>query len=102
MAVLLFTGLNCLGVVFLVYVLVQFWKERHLPKNPAPRDKAMELSLQCKPTVTVVTHPISHSAHAELSVVSRQARTGGQQDRQHHRESADGAADGSLKRFSTR
>jgi len=27
MAMMLFTALNGLGVVFLVYVLIQFWKE---------------------------------------------------------------------------
>ena len=120
-AILIFTGLNALGVVFLLYVLVQFWKEGCRSTKPGTGDRAIKFSLKNRPTVIVVTHPISgelhvlpealsvkvepapvsRSAHAGLSVVSGQARMGGPQDRQHRRESADGAANRSLKSFST-
>jgi len=83
MAIILFTVLNGLGVVFLVYVLVQFWKEGQPPMKPAITDKTFEFPVKDRPTVLVVTHPISsglqvesapvsRSAHAGLSVVSRQ------------------------------
>src|SRR5712692_9390208 len=114
-AILVFTVLNGLGVVFLLYVLVQFWKEGHGSKKPGTRDQVTEFSLKKKPTVIVVTRrtsgglqvepaPVSgglhvpvrpgafsvkvepalasHSAHAGLSVVCRQARMSGQLDRQ--------------------
>src|SRR5258705_1430 len=81
MAMTLFTILNSLGVVFLVYVLVQFWKEGHRPIKPATRDRIIEFSVRDSPTVLVVTHPfsgglqvepapVSHCAHGGLSVVS--------------------------------
>jgi hypothetical protein len=97
---MLFTALNGLGVVFLVYVLIQFWKEGHRPMRAAPRDRASEFSMKDRPTVLVVTHPISHFAHGGLSVVSRQVRLGGPQDRQLHQGSPDGTDEAPLKRFS--
>jgi hypothetical protein len=102
MAMMLFTALNGLGVVFLVYVLIEFWKEGHRPMRPAPRDRAIEFSMEDRPTVLVVTHPISHFAHGGLSVVSRQVRLSGLQDRQLHQDSPDGAAETQLKRSSAR
>ena len=91
MAMLLFTLLNGLGVVFLVYVLIQFWKEGHKPIEQAARDHAIECSLKIKPTVVVVTQPISHSAHGGLSLVSRRAPMSEAQCRHRHRDSANGA-----------
>src|SRR5882672_10961117 len=113
MAMMLFTALNGLGVVFLVYVLIQFWKEGHRQMRPAPRDRAIEFSMEDRPTVLVVTHPlsgglqvepapVSHFAHGGLSVVSRQVRLSGLQDRQLHRDPADGADETLLKRSSAR
>jgi hypothetical protein len=81
MAMMLFTLLNGLGVVFLMYVLVQFWKEGHQSKQPAARDRVIEFSVKDKPTVVVVTHPISLSAHGGLSVVSSRARLSSPQAR---------------------
>jgi hypothetical protein len=57
MAIILFTVLNGLGVVFLVYVLVQFWKEGQPPMKPAITDKTFEFPVKDRPTVLVVTHP---------------------------------------------
>ena len=102
MAMMLFTALNGLGVVFLVYVLIQFWKEGHRQMRPVPRDRAIEFSMEDRPTVLVVTHPISHFAHGGLSVVSRQERLSGLQDGQLPQDSPDGADETSLKRFSAR
>ena len=58
MALVLFTGLNGLGVAFLLYVLVQFWKEEHRPKKPAMRGNVIKFSTENRPTVFVVTRPI--------------------------------------------
>jgi hypothetical protein len=85
---MLFTVLNGLGVVFLVYVLVQFWKEGHRPLESALRHKVIEFSEKDTPTVVVVTHPISPFAHSGLSIVSRQERMSGVQGRQNDRDSA--------------
>jgi len=59
MAMMLFTLLNGLGVVFLMYVLVQFWKEGHRSKQSEARERVIEFSVESKPTVDVVTRPIS-------------------------------------------
>jgi len=91
MAVLLFTVLNGVGVFFLVYVLIQFWKEGHQPMEQVARDRAIEFSLKSKPTAVVVTQPISRSAHAGLSVVSGRAPMSGAQYRHRHQDSANGA-----------
>jgi hypothetical protein len=102
MAMMLFTLLNGLGVVFLVYVLVQFWKEGHRSKQFDARERVIEFAVERKPTVVVVTHPISLNAHGGLSVVSRQARMDGLLDSQIHRDSADNAAEMPVKRYSSR
>ena len=124
MAMLIFTGLNALGVVFLVYVLVQFWKEGHQPTNRAARDEMIELLLKCKPTVIVVTRrisgglqaepgrssgglqvepaPVSRSAPGGLSVVSRQGRMSDLQSGELHRDSANGADVIAVRRSSGR
>ena len=98
----LFTILNGLGVVFLVYVLVQFWKEGHRPVKPAAKDRAIEFPVKDRPTVLVVTHPVSHCAHGGLSVVSSELWRSGLQDRPLHRDSPDGADETILKRSSAR
>jgi hypothetical protein len=59
MAMLIFTGLSGLGVVFLLYVLVQFWKEGHRPRKPAMRDNVIDFSRENRPTIVVVTHAIA-------------------------------------------
>ena len=114
MAMMLFTALNGLGVIFLVYVLVQFWKEGHRSKQPGARDRVIEFSVERKPTVVVVTHPIfwgglqvepapvSHSAHGGLSVVSSRARLSSLQDGPIHRSAAGGADEMPVKRYSSR
>ena len=102
MAVMVFTVLNGLAVIFLLYVLVQFWKEEHRPTKAVRRGQVIELSVKSKPTVLVVTHPISTSAHGGICVVSRQ--TGGvvPQDAISHGASSNTAEETPMKRFSTR
>ena len=59
MAMMLFTVFNGLGVVFLLYVLVQFWKEGRRSMEQAAGEQGIEFSRKIKPTVHVVTRPIS-------------------------------------------
>ena len=59
MAMTIFFLLNGMGVVFLLYVLANFWKEGHRPKSNA-RKYATEYGRRDWADVFVVTHPISH------------------------------------------
>jgi hypothetical protein len=102
MAMMLFTLLNGMGVVFLVYVLVQFWKEGHRSNQPGARERVIEFSAERRPTVVVVTHPISNIARGGLSVVSGRARLSSLQDGPIHRDAARGDDEMPVKRYSSR
>ena len=101
---MIFLVLNGMGVVFLVYVLVQFVKEGRRSKNPAGRQYEIDLSYMDRPEVMVVTHPISHSAQGGLCVIPMQARERSLQGKQVHRDSADGTIEIKIpvKRYSSR
>jgi hypothetical protein len=58
MALMIFTALNVLGVGFLVYVLVQFWKEGHKSEG-ANRLRNRMSAYGARPKVVVVTAPIT-------------------------------------------
>jgi hypothetical protein len=73
MAMTIFFELIGMGVVFLLYVLANFWKEGHRPTSDA-RNCAREFGRRDWANVIVVTHPISHSAQGGLSVIPFQAR----------------------------
>src|SRR6202035_5092200 len=100
MAMTLFTLLNGLGGVFLMYVLVQFWKEGHRSEQPCARDRVIEFSVKDKPTVVVVMHPISNNAHGGLSVVSSRARLSSLHDGAIHGNAAGRAGEMPVKRYS--
>jgi len=102
MAMMLFTLLNGLAVVFLMYVLIQFWKEGHRSEQPDASERVIEFSVERKPTVVVVTHPISLSAHSGLSAVSSRARLSSLQDGAIHRNAAHGDDVMPAKRYSSR
>ena len=102
MAMMLFTLLNGLAVAFLMYVLGQFWKEGHRSEQPGARERVIEFSVERKPTVVVVTHPISLSAHSRLSVVSSRAPLTSPQDGAIHGNSARGDDEMPVKRYSSR
>src|SRR5436305_413043 len=74
MAIMLFTALNGLGIVFLVYVFVQFWNEGRKSNNRLTTVQVIEFAVKDRPTVFVVMHPVSHCAHGGLSVVSSRVR----------------------------
>ena len=61
MSITIFLIVNGLGVAFLIYVLANFWKEGHRPKDNA-RKYTTEFGSGDWADVVVVTHPVSHSA----------------------------------------
>jgi hypothetical protein len=104
MAMIIFTVLSGLGVVFMLYVLVQFVKEGRRSKNPAGRKDEIESLYMDRPEVFIVTHPISHSAQGGLCVIPMQARERSLQGKQVYRDSADGTIEIKipLKRYFSR
>jgi hypothetical protein len=100
MAMTVFFALNVLGTVFLLYVLANFWKEGHRPRDGA-RKYAAELGWRDWSDVTVVTYPISRCAQGGLSVIP--FRT---QDRYSDKPTpgtiSNGATGMPVRRFSTR
>lgn len=100
MAMTIFFVLNGLGVIFLLYVLANFWKEGQRPKNAA-RKYAMEFGRRDWADVFVLTHPISHSAQGGVSVIPFQSRDrySGKPAR---RAASSVTQDAPVRRFSTR
>ena len=102
MAMMLFTLLNGLGVVFLMYVLVQFWKEGHKPEKETARARVMELPPRRRHKDIVLTHPISQCVLGGPSVVSSRTRMSSLQDGPIHGNSARGEDEMPVKRYSSR
>jgi hypothetical protein len=100
MAMILFTALSGLSVFFLLYVLVQFWKEGRRSERQSTRGQVIQFSSKSKPTVVVVTRPISHRAHTGLSLVSKPVRMNGAQERQLCQDSTDLADETFMPLFS--
>ncbi len=75
MAIKLFILLNAMGVVFLLYVLANFWKEASQTKSDARPDE-FEFMREERPAVLVVTHLIAHGTHGNGSVIPLQIRGG--------------------------
>jgi hypothetical protein len=73
MAMTIFLVLNALGVVFLLYVLANFWKEGRRQKNNV-RNYGAEFGRRDWIDVAVLTHPISHNAQGGLSVIPFRVR----------------------------
>jgi hypothetical protein len=73
MSITIFLIVNGLGVAFLVYVLANFWKEGHRPKDDA-RKRATEFGRGDREEQIVMTHPVSHSAQGGISVIPFQPR----------------------------
>jgi len=66
--VAIFFMLNGLGLVFLLYVLVNFWKEGRRTNRPVRHDTLEgERPKDFEPII--VTHPISHTAQGGISVI---------------------------------
>ncbi len=96
----IFLLLNGVGVVFLLYVLANFWKEGHRSNNNARKYPA-EYGWRDWANVVVVTHPISHSAQGGLSVIPfRHADR--HSDKPARRTISNGAPEMPVRRFSTK
>jgi hypothetical protein len=68
MAMTIFFLLNGLGVVFLLYVLANFWKESHREKDSERRYTRDFMRIGVA-DVFVATHPISHNACGGVAVI---------------------------------
>jgi hypothetical protein len=73
MAMKIFFLLNGFGVVFLLYVLAQFWNDGQRPRNNA-RKYGAKLGRRDWADVIVVSHPISHAARGGVTVIPFQPR----------------------------
>jgi hypothetical protein len=68
MAMTIFLVLNGLGVIFLLYVLANFWKEGQRSKSDA-RKYANQFRGRDWREHVVMTHPVSHSSQGGISVI---------------------------------
>ena len=100
----IFFVLNGVGIVFLLCVLTNFWKEGRRPKNPTNNDRkyAADLGGSDWTEAIAMTHPVSHTAQGRLSVIPFQARR--QELRHNHSRQANpcGSVEVPVKRISTR
>jgi hypothetical protein len=102
MAIMIFTALNGMGVSFMVYVLIHFWKEGRNSKVAASGRRAIQFSNGRSADVLVVTHPITQSAQGGLSVISMKARADKPESTQAYPAAAERVVKMPIKRFSTR
>ena len=100
MAIAIFTMINGMGVAFLVYVLIRFVQEGRRPKFA--RRRVIEFSNGRNADVLVVTHPITHSGQAGISVFPRMAEARQSRGKQLLPESADVTLKMPERRFSAR
>lgn len=96
----IFLMLNGIGVVFLLYVLANFWKEGHKAKN-TDRKCAEEYGRREETDMIVVTYPISLSTQGGLSVIPFRGRDR-YSDKPAVRMPTYGTPQEPVKRFSTR
>jgi hypothetical protein len=66
---IIFTLLSGLSVIFMVYVMAQFWKEGHSSRKSAARQHNFELPYMDRSEVLFVTQPISLGAQGGVSVM---------------------------------
>src|SRR6266699_2256382 len=72
MAMMLFTALNGLGVVFLVYVLVQFWKEGRRLMESGAKEKVIERGGLVPAQVDEAVQLVANSGATPLLVSANQ------------------------------
>jgi hypothetical protein len=87
MATTIFLILNAMGVAFLLYALVNFWKEAIRAKTDV-RPVEFDFMQEEKQSVLVVTRPISPCAQGGGNVIPLQVRERGLAGRQDHRDRA--------------
>lgn len=76
MAIKLFVMLNAMGVVFLIYVLANFWREGSRTKSETRPDE-FDFMQEERPAVLVVTHLVAHGTNGSGSVIPLQLRREG-------------------------
>lgn len=85
MAMTIFFLLNGMGLVFLLYVLANFWLDGRREQD-AERRYAKDFMPKGIADVFVVTHPISHNAQGGLAVIPiRAPRSAKRRDREYRR-----------------
>jgi len=78
----IFFLLNAMGVIFLSYVLVNFWIEEHRPKK-AVRDSRMDFMRRNKPGMFIVIRPASRNTQKGVSVIPTRSRARKMQGMRH-------------------
>lgn len=84
MAIKLFLLLNAMGIVFLLYVLANFWKEGSRTTTDIRPDE-LDFMREEKPAVLVVTHLVAHGTKGSGSVIPLQLRERGSAGKQDQR-----------------
>jgi len=104
MAMIIFTVLNGLGVVFLLYVLVNFWKEGKRARHPAARSYRYLSVDSTKPEVFIATCPLTFETDrpTERRVIRFHAPEGDVQKQQVGGDSVEDRNKLPLKRFPSR
>jgi len=97
----IFFALNGVGVVFLLYVLANFWKEGDRRKNNATRYKA-KFGQRDSGGVIVVTRPISQAAQGGIYLIPFQSQRQELRDQSSREAISNGTAEWPVKRASTR
>jgi len=69
----IFLVLNALSVAFLVYVLVNFWKDGHRSREDGQASTQLEPGRRAK--VITMEHWVSHLVRCDQSVIPMRART---------------------------
>jgi hypothetical protein len=99
----MFLVLNAMGVVFLLYVLVNFWKEGRRTTQGDVRSYRLQSLHGSKPEVFVATRPLGFEAGrpGKRSLIRFPAPEGRPQGDQVGREAAQGGGKSSLRKYSS-
>jgi hypothetical protein len=97
----IFFALNGVGVVFLLYVLANFWKEGHRRKNNATMYTA-KFGQRDSAGVIVVTRPISQAAQGGIYLIPFQSHRQEPRDQSSLEAISRGTAEWPVKRASRR
>jgi hypothetical protein len=85
-----FYVLNGLGVIFMLYVLIQFWKEGHRSVNRTARKYKIDASEMGTCEAVAVARPIRTRAQGKYSVIPIRPSEGEQRRNQGHEDMAMG------------
>ncbi len=97
----IFLLLNGMGLAFLLYVLVNFWKEGHRAKGRVWPQESGSMRADGR-TNLVVTHAMAHSVQHGATVIPFADAERSVRDGQHHRGRVDTTDSALAKRLSVR